>query len=189
MGKRNRRGIKPVVKVVPASNPPPEPPEPPVTVDPGEKFAAEIRKESQEKGVSTVKKPAKQGDLLDGMIAAQNSAGMEKMNGMNAIREKIEKKLCVNPDSKQWNSFIEFAYGRQKKNGESIEKFMDWAIENNFQAVYWPPEKMRTLWPQAFVENKANLPLEDFVAPLPPRREEVEVAPMPKDIGRKRELF
>ena len=162
---------------------------PEVTIDPGDEFAKELLRESQEKGLSTIKLPAKKGDLLDGMIAAQNSAGMEKMNGMNEIRAKIAKKLNVNPDNKKWEDFIEFAYNMQKKNNQGIDRFIDWAIENQFSAIYWTPEKMRTLWPQAFIDNKANQPREDFVAPLPPRREEEEIAPMPKELGRKRNLF
>jgi len=191
---------KPVVKVAPAEEVPPAssqeaglPDEglkfPQVAIDPGEEFAAELLKKSQEKGLTIVKTPVKKGDIIDGMVAAQNSTGIEKMNGMNEIKGKIEKKLCVNPDNKRWEDFIEYAYNMQKKNNQSIDRFLVWAIDNKFDPIYWTPEKMRTLWPQAFVENKANQPREDFVAPLPPRREEEEIAPMPKELGRKRNLF
>ena len=162
---------------------------PETTVDPGTEFAKELLKESQEKGLTTIKTPIKKGDIIDGMVAAQNSTGIEKMNGMNEIKDKIEKKLCINPDNKRWEDFIEYAYNMQKKNNQSIDRFLVWAIDNKFDPIYWTPEKMRTLWPQAFVENKANQPREDFVAPLPSRREEKEVVPMPKEFGRKRNLF
>jgi hypothetical protein len=160
-----------------------------VLVDPGKEFTDELLKKAHDKGLSVAKVPSKKGDLLDGMIAAQNSAGMQKMNDMNEIRTKIAKKLNVNPDNKKWEDFIDFAYNMQKKNNQSIDKFMVWAIDNNFNPIYWTPEKMRTLWPQAFVENRANQPREDFVAPLPPRRDDEEIAPMPKEFGRKRNLY
>jgi hypothetical protein len=188
---------KPIFKVAPVDEIPPVP-EPPVEeenhvpempVDPGEEFAKEMLKESQEKGVTTVKLPAKKGDIIDGMVAARNSAGMEKMYGMKVVRDRIEEKFCVNPDGKRWEDFIEYAYNMQKKNNQNIDRFIVWAIDNGFNPVYWTPEKMRTLWPQAFVENKANQPRADFVAPLPPRKEEKEIAPMPKELGRERKLF
>jgi hypothetical protein len=47
---------------------------------------------------------------------------------------------------------------------------------------------MKTLWPQAFMENDANKMRENFVEKLPDRKDE-EFVSMPRDIGRKRETY
>ena len=158
-------------------------------VEPLDDLAEEMLGESKERGLSTIKSPAKKGDLVDAMLETQNSYGKQKMEAMTIIRDEIRKRLFVNPDNRKWEGFIEFAYNMKKKNNESISRFIDWAIENKFDPIYWPPEKMRTLWPQAFIENKANQPREDFIAPLPSRKEEEPVAPMPRDIVREHKLF
>jgi len=131
--------------------------------------------------------PMKKGDLVDGFVAALNSSGMKKMNALIVIKDKIEKRLHIVADDKRWQSFIEFVYVKQEKEGKSIDKFIDWALKSGFDPLYWSPEKMRTIYPQAFMVADVNKPREDFVQKLPERKEEV-FAPMPKDIGRERHL-
>jgi hypothetical protein len=130
----------------------------------------------------------KKGDLVDLAIDTMNSPGMKKMNECITIRNKIEKRLDVNTDNKKWEHFIEFVYGKQTRDGEKIDVFLDYAIREGFNAIYWTPEKMKTLWPQAFIGMNSNEQQEDFVEKLPERKEEV-YAPMPQEIGKKRELF
>jgi hypothetical protein len=77
----------------------------------------------------------------------------------------------------------------QEKNNESIDTFIQYALREGFNPVYWTPEKMRTLWPQAFIGQGNTQEEQDaFIRPLPKIEEKEEIAPMPKDIGRQREI-
>jgi len=184
--------IKITIKSTPVEIPAGELPDeekkfPQANPEPLDDLAAEMLKEAQEKGLSITKEPIKKGDLLDGMLDAQNSAGMKKMQGMIEIRKKIEKRLHINTDNRKWEGFIEFVYGREKV-GEPVDTFLEYALREGFNPIYWTPEKMKTLYPQAFVDDGKNKPREDFIAPLPPRKEE-KYAPMPKDIGKEHKLY
>jgi hypothetical protein len=131
----------------------------------------------------------KRGDMVDGVLSAIGSPGMVKMNIKLVIKRKIEKTLHINTDSKKWEDFIEFVYGKQEREGEPIDRFLDWAIKEGFNPIYWTPEKMKTLYPQAFVDmNNMGKPRENFVEKLPEREEEKTIAPMPRDIGRQQDL-
>jgi hypothetical protein len=136
-------------------------------------------------GRETVKK----GDLLDGILDAAKTPGFVKMQEIISIKNKIEKRLHIVADDKKWDAFFEFVYHRQVGNNESIDKFLDWATKkDNFDPMYLSAAKLKMLWPQAFiVEDKYGFK-EDFVEKLPARQPEKIVAPMPKDIGLKKDF-
>jgi hypothetical protein len=142
----------------------------------------------KEKEYALTEKPSKKGDLVDGFIDTfLNSSGLEKMQIENKIKETMEKRFHINVDSKKWREFIQFVYVRQEKFGEKIDRFIDWSLSNGFDPKYWTPEKMRTLYPQAFVEDNTYKIIENWVEKVPKPKEEV-YTPMPKDIGRKRDV-
>ena len=130
---------------------------------------------------------SKDGDLVDGVINASNSPGIIKMREKSKMRDKIEKVLQVIAENKKWEAFIDFAYNREKVNHESLDRFLGYAIEQGFNPIYWTPEKMKTLWPQAFIGTEQSAIKEDFVQKLPEVIEET-YAPMPKNLGRNKEL-
>ena len=113
---------------------------------------------------------------------------MIKQRMMNEIKELFEKRFCINASNLKWQKFIEFCYQRQKNHKEPAETFVKWALSAGFDPIYWTPEKMQTLYPRAFAQEKANRPREDFVEPLP-NIEEPEFAPMPKEAKVKRDLY
>jgi len=118
----------------------------------------------------------------------ENSKARQKAMHKNIIKTKIENSLHIIASGYQWKDFLEFAYMREVKNKEKIEVFLEWALKNNFDPIYWTPTKMKSLFPQAFI-NKAKLtPKREEVLPVP-IFEEASVAPMPKTLGRKQELF
>lgn len=126
-------------------------------------------------------------DMMDGMLFYQsNSPGAKKETIKNTIMDKIETKLHINVTGKKWKEFIEYAYGRQERHGEPIDRFIDWMLKNNPNSTYWTPERFQMLYPQAFTDDQ-NKPRENFAAPLPPR-EEKDLAPMPDELKRKRNL-
>jgi hypothetical protein len=129
----------------------------------------------------------KKGDLIDAQFAFANSPGMVQIRVCNEIREKMEKKFHINMENKKWEAFINFVYSRQQHHNEPVEKFIEYALKEGFDPMFWTPEKCKTVWPRAFT-NDANKPIENFVQPLPEQKEEVYI-PMPKDIGRQKKLY
>jgi len=159
-----------------------------------EPVKAELRKEPIDidvtKTVDTARTSAvkKKGDIVDGMLAFGESPVAKKIRIVTAIKEKIETRLHINTDNQKWQRFIEFVYTRQEKHTEPVDKFLDWAISQGFDPIYWTPEKMKTVYPQAFIEKSNGKPRKDFVEKLPERQTENYV-PMPTEIGRKRDLY
>jgi len=130
----------------------------------------------------------KKGDIVDGMLAFAESPAAKKIKLITEIKEKIETRLHINANNQKWQRFIEFVRIRQDKHNEPIDTFLDWAISEGFNPLYWTPEKMQTLYPQAFVEKSKGKVREDFVQKLPERQPE-NYAPMPTEIGRQRDLY
>lgn len=127
---------------------------------------------------------AKKGDYIDGMMDAMLFPGMKITMAKQAIKDIIEKRLkIIVPSDKRWKEFIDFAYTRFVDKKEHIDKFIDYAQRNGFDPMYWTPNKMQTVWPQAFIEDNSNKIRADFVEKLPERREENYV-PMPKEFKR-----
>jgi len=129
----------------------------------------------------------KKGDWLDAMITFNQSPQAKKLQDKKEIKELFESRLHINLNTPAWSSFIDFIYMRQEKFKESPSRFIDWALSNGFDAVYWNANKMMSVYPQAFVNNKADKPDKAFVEKLPERKEE-SYAPMPKDLLKKKTL-
>ena len=160
------------------------------TISTKEKTAAEkkIEEEFSKPQVPQVSREdlIKRGDLVDSFADAVVSPGMKKLNICDEIRKKVEKAFHVNTENnKKWGQFIEFVYERQEQHGEQVDIFLKWALREGFNPIYWTPEKMKTLWPGAFVQETDEAK-KAFIQELPEQVESA-YAPMPKDIGRKNE--
>lgn len=131
-----------------------------------------------------------QGDWVDAQLKFAQSPGMKKIEGMREIKEKIEQKWNINvPPTGRWEKFLKFAYERQLKHNESIDTFMSWAMSQpGFDPVYWSPERMISLYPQAFLEFEKVGIREDFVEKLPEYQEDPNIIPMP-DFVKKRKIL
>jgi hypothetical protein len=127
----------------------------------------------------------KKGDMVDGMIALQQSNGMKKADALLAIKMKIEKRLRVFCNGKKWQDFIEFAYNQDSKNKEAIDVFITYVLGENYNPIYFPPDKLITLWPQAFTEEEPTKLDEFFVQPVTPQVKKQEYAPMPEGLRKK----
>jgi len=127
-------------------------------------------------------KVVKKGDALDGMIAFAKTPGAIKENKIKIIRDKLEKKLHVVADNSRWKKFIDFVYVREAKHNESVEVFIQWALCEGFNPIFWTPEKLKTVYPQAFIKKGEAKVREDFVEPLPERIIE-DYAPMPDGLS------
>lgn len=134
------------------------------------------------------KKPApkeKKKDLVDAYLYFSQSEAMKKVEHLDKIKEKLSINLRINPDGKKWQDFIEFIYKRETKNSEKVELFIKWAIDKGFDPIYWTPEKMRTVWPQAFVVDESKTYSDNFVKSTKKKEEkkEEEFVPMPRGMG------
>ena len=109
---------------------------------------------------------------------------------LSAIRAKIENKLNLIAEGKRWDEFVAFALAREERYNEPIDVYLDWAIGEGFDPVYWTPDKMKTTYPRAFAKNSNNKDVSSgsFISPLP-KIEEKKVAPMPDDLKVQRKLY
>ncbi len=99
----------------------------------------------------------------------------------------MENKFHINMQGKEWDSFIEYVWGRQERHNEPAEKFVQWALIKGFDPMYWTPKKCLTMYPQAFVVEKDKI-REDFVE-KPPEHTEENYAEMPEHLKKKKKLY
>jgi hypothetical protein len=131
----------------------------------------------------------KKGDMMDGIVNYALSKAAKKEAIKTDIRNQIENLLHINTgNNSEWDGFIDYAYIRQENFNEPINKWILWAIKNNFNPMFWTPKKCRTMYPQAFVEDTVNKPREDFVEKQPEQKEE-HYDPMPEKAKPKRRLY
>jgi hypothetical protein len=106
---------------------------------------------------STINKPPSEKDWIDGMIELAGMPGAKKATIKQGYVAMIESKLHINPTGKRWEDFVGFAADRLTKNKEPLDKFLAWALTNGYDPRYWTPDKMRELWPQAFMQDAPKL--------------------------------
>ena len=129
----------------------------------------------------------KDGDFLDAIVEHANSPAGLKETAKNKIREDIERELHININGLKWDKFVDYAYNRQEKYNEPVEKFIIWAKKEKregFKTVFWTPEKLIMLYPQAFEKDAEEV---EFIKELPPRKEDDSI-PMPDYVKVKRKL-
>jgi hypothetical protein len=84
--------------------------------------------------------------------------GQEANRGKEFISSYVKDKLHINPTGPElearWGRFYEYAYTREQHK-EKIEIFIMWWLAHNPDPTYWSPERMTTMWPQAF-KNKES---------------------------------
>ena len=164
--------IKPIVK--------PKASKEPIVVIPVDKSTDEIKEE-------TINKNNNKKDILDAYMENAESPGYKRATEIEKIHNTLQKRLKINTSGKRWDGFIEMAYSRGKK-GESLDTFITWAQGENFNAIYWTPEKMVTVWPSAFskIDDKTDqIKAWDRESKVVFRNEE-DVVPMPEEVRKRR---
>ncbi len=128
-----------------------------------------------------------QGDIVDGILKYGLSPEARREAEMKLMKEKIESRLKINVVlNAKWMSFLRFAYERQTKHGESLDTFLSWILQQpDYNAVYWSPQRMKTFYPQAFLEWEKIKPREDFVEKMPEYVEPTDIVPMPDYVKKK----
>lgn len=146
------------------------------------KALEEEKKSKPVKHTTLPARPEKLGDAVDLVVKMSRTPAIESIKIKDEIRGLFSTRLRINVDGKKWDSFIDFAYNEQKQ-GRMASTFIDWALDNGFNPIFWTADKMRTLYPQAFyVEDK------EFIEETPESevKKDIPISPMPKDLGRRK---
>ena len=154
------------------------PAEPTVPEEPEKENLEEERaKEIQAKTSRTTKK-----DLVDGALEFAMSPGIKKSILKDKIESYIAVHMHVNPSGPRWEALVNYAADRWLKDHESIKVFVAWWLDANPNPAFWSPDKMKSLWPQAFIKQSQPQPAQPQYTSQPVE-EEVGV-PMPHGIGK-----
>jgi hypothetical protein len=139
--------------------------------------ALERAKEIQNKTSRATKK-----DLVDGALEFAMSPGIKKSILKDEIESYIAVSMHVNPSGPRWEALVNYAADRWLKDHESIKVFVAWWLDNNPNPAFWSPDKMKSLWPQAFIkQSQPEVAQPQYTSE--PIEEEVGV-PMPHGIGK-----
>jgi hypothetical protein len=131
----------------------------------------------------------RQKDWLDAALGNDAQKANKIYEEKRQIREKIEKKLSLTEigENVRWMKFVDFAYRRLKEYNEDVDIFLNWTLHNEaYDPAYWTPEKMKTLWGQAFSANK---PDKNFVKTPEIEEEKKDFIELPKDFGKTTKAF
>lgn len=130
-------------------------------------------------------------ETLDALEAVIMSPATKKAQRLREMQDLVESKIHINTKGRKWQNFYEYAYRQEKEKGYNIEQFLEWLMKkDNFDPMYWGPDKMMTMYPQAFIakDRRENRSDDRFVSP-PPKVEEENYAPMPKEAKANRDLI
>lgn len=109
----------------------------------------------------------KRGDLIDGYLELYNMPGAKKSARLDSIKNLIGVRLRINPTGRKWEEFCRFADDRMQQDGQDVAVFLTWMTsQKGFDIQYWPPDKMRTMWPQAFSGNSKHDDVEELYPTL-----------------------
>lgn len=143
------------------------------------------RKANRESSTPTPSMRKKGGDLVDGVLNAQASAASRLVDKKQEVKLLIIQKFKLNPNGKRWEDFIEYAAERWLKNNEDFNTFVTWSLDNGFHPVYWTPDKMQILWPQAFAAKEEITAYEQSFLSTPVKKKEEVSVPPPAHLSRK----
>jgi hypothetical protein len=147
----------------------------------------QAKKEVEEKEKERKEEKEERDWFVDAVGSERAKKANEIVNRKKEIVELIEKKLTVNISNKnnRWEKFVDFVFKQEKNENRDPIVFLNWALKNGFDVKYWTPEKMITMYPQAFLKNEDFI-LEDFVKEPPKKKEEKNYAPMPEHLRKKK---
>lgn len=153
-----------------------------------ERLAKQLEQAKKEVEEQRENKKEPEGSWLELAVGSEKAKKTnEKIAKKKEIKEKIEKKLNITATDYRWGKFIDFVYTQETEHDKEIDIFLNWAIHEGFDPMYWTPEKCKTVYPRAFTEDSRNRLPKNFVRDLP-NIEEKEYAPMPDNIKRKLDL-
>ena len=88
----------------------------------------------------------KKGGWVEAMLEFDKSSAGEKERERKRIKALFESRLHINLNTPSWHTLIDFAYMRYTKFKENPDLFINWALANGFDPVYWNAKKMISLY-------------------------------------------
>jgi hypothetical protein len=137
-------------------------------------ISQDVKKELDEIKPNRQSNPTKIGDGVDFEMLGFPAARKQKK--IEIILTHIQQQFKVNAFTKNWRTFGAFALERYLANHEDIRTFTSWALENDFNPIYWSPNRCTELWDAAFAKD--NKP---FVNDIIPEVDNSEVIPAPDE--------
>ena len=107
---------------------------------------------------------AKKGDGVDMELLSMPS--VKNSIKLGIILSHIEQRLGIIAQDARWKAFAKFALQRKELYGEDIRTFTTYAANNGFDPIYWSPEKCKTVWAKAFVNNKEDYSVPELPEPV-----------------------
>lgn len=94
-------------------------------------------------------------EVMAGVAKAMVSS-VDNLELRMVIRATIISSLSLNPGGKDGEEFMEYAYLRGK-DGENIDTFVKWWLQNFPDPKFWSFARMKTMWPQAFKKVRRDV--------------------------------
>lgn len=92
-------------------------------------------------------------EIKEGDFSLKTKPQQTQPEHYQIVKDKLEKKLRVVMEGKRWEEFIRFVCEQEKEN-KPVERFIKWWLVEETSPKYWTPERMRMLYPQAFIEEE-----------------------------------
>jgi len=130
--------------------------------------------------------PIKKRPLSEMIGLMVNSPEAKRVKRKSEIKKEIEKRLNIVADNSRWVSFFDFVVSREEKYNESLTIFLNWLLtEQSYDPIYYPPRRLKEIWPQAYSRRAEYTRKTPIIKPLPEEKDENAYVDMPKDIREK----
>lgn len=105
---------------------------------------------------------------LEGIRKALES-GVSKQMELQAIRDEIEDRVKIGPNGSAWEDFISWAWKQKEEKQETITKFLDWWLADDWRKEHPPfkPDNWYIAWPRAFVVEPKPAPTQQLNLEVP----------------------
>lgn len=92
----------------------------------------------------------KRGDLINGLQDLYNMPGAKIAVLKEHIESRVKVRLNLNTSGRDAKTFVDMAANARKKDGQDIDKFIDWWLKDSPDAKYWSFSRMTERWNMAF---------------------------------------
>lgn len=100
--------------------------------------------------------PARTREEIVASLQKSMTSGAARHEKLQAIEGEIRTRIHINPVTRDWQDFCEWAL-KQEEKGETIVAFLDWWLSDEWQKTHPPtkPESWYVKWSLAFA-NKSE---------------------------------
>jgi hypothetical protein len=101
--------------------------------------------------------PVKTREAILERLRKSMNKGQARHEQIEAMATEIEVRAFLRPVSIEWQDFLEWVLDIETPKGNTITKFLDWWVSDQWQLAHPPasPLPWRVKWPQAFANKTA----------------------------------